>query len=403
MEKETWIDGMMMKGKVYVAGDNVVSSLGFTSEENFAHLKKMETGVKRYNDASLWMEPLMASRVDDVRLEREFAKLGSSAGFTRLEKMMLVSATAALSENKKIDISSSRTLIIVSSTKGNIELLDKEEGKRFEKKRLYLWETAAQVARFMGNPNKPLVVSNACISGVLAIILAKRLLDEGKYDTMVVIGADSLTKFVVSGFQSFKAVSNEVAKPYDAKRAGISLGEGCGTMVLTNDETKLNDAERILVMGGASSNDANHISGPSRTGDGLQMAIEKTLSEAMISAEEVDYISGHGTATQFNDDMESLAVANTQLGAVPMNSLKSYFGHTLGAAGIIESVMGVHSMRQNTLIGTYNFEELGVPATVNIIKDTRAEEVNNCLKTAAGFGGCNAAVLFEKLTSRARA
>lgn len=394
---------MMMKGKVYVAGDNVVSSLGFTSEENFAHLKKMETGVKRYNDASLWMEPLMASRVDDVRLEREFAKLGSSAGFTRLEKMMLVSATAALSENKKIDISSSRTLIIVSSTKGNIELLDKEEGKRFEKKRLYLWETAAQVARFMGNPNKPLVVSNACISGVLAIILAKRLLDEGKYDTMVVIGADSLTKFVVSGFQSFKAVSNEVAKPYDAKRAGISLGEGCGTMVLTNDETKLNDAERILVMGGASSNDANHISGPSRTGDGLQMAIEKTLSEAMISAEEVDYISGHGTATQFNDDMESLAVANTQLGAVPMNSLKSYFGHTLGAAGIIESVMGVHSMRQNTLIGTYNFEELGVPATVNIIKDTRAEEVNNCLKTAAGFGGCNAAVLFEKLTSRARA
>ncbi len=403
MEKETWIDGMMMKGKVYVAGDNVVSSLGFTSEENFAHLKKMETGVKQYNDASLWMEPLMASRVDDVRLEREFAKLGSSEGFTRLEKMMLVSATAALSENKKIDISSSRTLIIVSSTKGNIELLDKEEGKRFEKKRLYLWETAAQVARFMGNPNKPLVVSNACISGVLAIILAKRLLDEGKYDTMVVIGADSLTKFVVSGFQSFKAVSNEVAKPYDAKRTGISLGEGCGTMVLTNDETKLNDAERILVMGGASSNDANHISGPSRTGDGLQMAIEKTLSEAMMPAEEIDFISGHGTATQFNDDMESLAVANTQLGAVPMNSLKSYFGHTLGAAGIIESVMGVHSMRQNTLIGTYNFEELGVPATVNIIKDTRAEEVNNCLKTAAGFGGCNAAVLFEKLTSRARA
>jgi len=394
---------MKMKGKVYVAGDNVVSSLGFTSEENFAHLKKMETGVKQYNDASLWMEPLMASRVDDVRLEREFAKLGSSEGFTRLEKMMLVSATAALSENKKRDISSSRTLIIVSSTKGNIELLDKEEGKRFEKKRLYLWETAAQVARFMGNPNKPLVVSNACISGVLAIILAKRLLDEGKYDTMVVIGADSLTKFVVSGFQSFKAVSNEVAKPYDAKRTGISLGEGCGTMVLTNDETKLNDAERILVMGGASSNDANHISGPSRTGDGLQMAIEKTLSEAMMPAEEIDFISGHGTATQFNDDMESLAVANTQLGAVPMNSLKSYFGHTLGAAGIIESVMGVHSMRQNTLIGTYNFEELGVPATVNIIKDTRAEEVNNCLKTAAGFGGCNAAVLFEKLTSRARA
>ena len=112
---------------------------------------------------------------------------------------------------------------------------------------------------------------------------------------------------------------------------------------------------------------------------------------------EVDYISGHGTATLYNDDMESLAISDSKLDKVPMNSLKSYFGHTLGAAGLIESIIGLHSMRENTLIGTYNYSELGVTMPINIIKKTQPAKVNNFLKTAAGFGGCNAAVFFQKV------
>jgi 3-oxoacyl-[acyl-carrier-protein] synthase-1 len=95
--------------------------------------------------------------------------------------------------------------------------------------------------------------------------------------------------------------------------------------------------------------------------------------------------------------MESLAISDAQLATVPMNSLKSYFGHTLGAAGIIESIIGLHSMRENTLIGTFNHSELGVTMPINIIKNTQSAQVNNFLKTAAGFGGCNAAVLFQKV------
>jgi 3-oxoacyl-[acyl-carrier-protein] synthase-1 len=231
----------------------------------------------------------------------------------------------------------------------------------------------------------------------LAIILGKRLLEENRYDTIIVSGADIMTNFVVSGFQSFKAVSNEVCKPYDASRDGISLGEACGTIVLTNDRSKIQDPQSsIIVKGGASSNDANHISGPSRTGEGLILAIEKTLVEAKMNASEIDFISGHGTATLYNDEMESQAISTTNLQDVPMNSLKSYFGHTLGAAGIIESIIGIHSMKNNTLIGTYNYKEPGVTKPVNIIKETTEKKVNNCLKTAAGFGGCNAAVLFVK-------
>ena len=400
-----------MKLESYIAADNIISPLGFTSSENFEELKKMHTGVKRLETSKLSSEPVCAALVDTLKLNTEFQKLNTKSEFTRLEKMVLLSINDCLKQNSNIDITSKKTIIILSTTKGNIDLLEPSQAAKFDKKRVYLWETANVIAQNFNNPNKPLIVSNACISGVLAIILAKRLLETNQYDTIIVSGVDILTRFVVSGFQSFKAISNEVAKPYDAKRDGISLGEGCGTIVLTNSKSlavKLSmslraesrsevQAFQIIVSGGASSNDANHISGPSRTGEGLFLAIEKTLKEADIKATEVSYISGHGTATLYNDDMESLAITDAQLANVPMNSLKSYFGHTLGAAGVIESIIGLHSMRENTLIGTYNFTELGVPKPINIIKNTTSAEINNFLKTAAGFGGCNAAVFFQKM------
>lgn len=382
----------------FVAADNIISPLGFTSRENFEQLKQNHTGVKFLQYSTLSPEPLYVALVDSERLNNEFAKLNVKEEYTRLEKLTILSISDALKQNSSIDITSSKTAFVFSSTKGNIDLLEKEAGKKFDKKRLYLWETANIIAGHFKNPNKPIVVSNACISGVLAIILGKRLLEEGKYNTVIVSGVDIMTHFVVSGFQSFKAISNEVAKPYDKNRNGISLGEGCGTVILTNKEEKVShNKSKIVVLGGASSNDANHISGPSRTGDGLLLAIEKTLKESKLNPSDIDYISGHGTATLFNDDMESLAITDAHLQDVPMNSLKSYFGHTLGAAGVIESVIGIHSVIENTLIGTYNFDEIGVTAPINVIKSTSEKKIKNCLKTAAGFGGCNAAVMFQEI------
>lgn len=387
-----------MKKETYIISDNIISPLGFSSSENFEQLKAMHTGVQRLEKSALSPEPVCAAAIDSQRLSEEFEKLNISENYTRLEQLFILSITEALQQNPAIDIKSNKTLIILSTTKGNIDLLQPEEAKKFDKKRLFLWETGNVIGRFFKNPNKTIVVSNACISGVLGIITAKRLLEDNAYDTIVVSGADILTHFVVSGFQSFKAVSGEVCKPYDASRDGISLGEACGTMILSNRKELVN-GQPIAVLGGASSNDANHISGPSRTGDGLLIAIEKTLKEAQVVPSDVDYISGHGTATLYNDEMEAQAITSAQLQEVPMNSLKSYFGHTLGAAGLVEAIAGVHSMRNNTLIGTYNFNELGVTLPLNIIKKTEAKQIDTCLKTAAGFGGCNAAVLFQKKNS----
>ncbi|MCW3070988.1 MAG: beta-ketoacyl synthase [Bacteroidetes bacterium] len=384
-----------MKLQSYIIADNIISPLGFSTEENFGQLKQMKTGVQRLEKSDLSAEPVCAAVIDQQRLDDEFKKLNASKAYTRLEQLFILSINDTLKQNPAIEIRSKKTLLILSSTKGNIDLLDPEHKGKFDKKRLFLWETGNVITEHFDNPNKALIVSNACISGVLAIILGKRLLEENNYDTIIVSGGDIMTHFVVSGFQSFKAVSNEVCKPYDAARDGISLGEACGTVVLTNDRSKIKGTA-ITVKGGSSSNDANHISGPSRTGDGLLLAIEKTLKEANMDASQVAYISGHGTATLYNDEMEAQAITTAKLQDVPMNSLKSYFGHTLGAAGIVESIVGIQSMRSNTLIGTYNYSQPGVTMPVNIIKETTGSTVDNCLKTAAGFGGCNAAVLFAK-------
>jgi 3-oxoacyl-[acyl-carrier-protein] synthase-1 len=382
-----------LNNTAYIIADNIISPLGFSSEENFGNLKKNITGIKRLEKSELSPEPVCAGIIDQLRLDNEFQKLEAKNQFTRLEQLFILSINDTLKQDASIDISSPKTLLILSSTKGNIDLLSAENKGRFDKKRLFLWETGNVIASHFNNPNKAIIVSNACISGVLGIIIAKRLLEGDTYDTIIVSGADIMTNFVVSGFQSFKAVSAEVCKPYDAARDGISLGEACGTVVLTN---KKQNRPSIAVKGGSSSNDANHISGPSRTGEGLILSIERALKDSGLKASEIDHISGHGTATLYNDEMEAQAITSTGLEKVPMNSLKSYFGHTLGAAGIVESIIGIHSMKNNTLIGTHNYKEQGLTKPINIISETRTAKINNCLKTAAGFGGCNAAVLFTK-------
>lgn len=381
---------------VFVAADNIISPLGFTSAQNFEQLKQMKTGVQFFENPDFSIEAVHAAVISNQLIEEEFLKLKSAKEFTKLEKLSILSIQNALTRNSAIDIANEKTIFIFSSTKGNIDLLQPELQQKFGKKRLYLWETANVIAKYFENPNTPIVVSNACISGVIALMLGKRLLEINKYENAVIVGADIITHFVVSGFQSFKAVSPNIAKPYDADRNGISLGEAAGTIILTNKQESVSDKHRIIVKGGANSNDANHISGPSRTGDGLLLAIEKALAESNLKSSDIDFISGHGTATLFNDEMESLAITDAHLEKVPMNSLKSYFGHTLGAAGIIESVITLESMRNNFIIGTYNYKNPGTSKPINITTKTYESELNNCLKTAAGFGGCNAAIVFSK-------
>lgn len=379
---------------VFAAQGNIISSLGFTAAENFSAMEQGRSGIEKFSKPEFLPFPFYASLLSDKKLNTEFSTLSGNNNFTRLEKIFILSI-ADVFKQSGLKPEDENTLLIISTTKGNINLLEQENYSGFSESRLLLAEMAKIIADFFGMKNTPLVVSNACISGVLAIITAQRLIASGQYTNVIVSGGDLVSEFTLSGFNSFKALSDEPCRPYDIARKGISLGEGCGTLLLTSDENLLDISnKKIVVAGGSVSNDANHISGPSRTGEELALAINIAMAEAEVAGQ-IDFISAHGTATLFNDEMESKAFSNAGLADVPLNSMKGFFGHTLGAAGVIEALITLESMRRNIVLPSPGYEVSGLPVTLNVIRQTEHKVINTTLKTASGFGGCNAAVVFK--------
>jgi 3-oxoacyl-[acyl-carrier-protein] synthase-1 len=373
--------------QVFIASHNIISSLGFSSDENFSRFFAGQSGIQMLDEPRVSAEVIPASVIDRNAFNKLYNnELKDNNASTYFEKLMLLSAHLAL-KNSGIDASAADTLFILSTTKGNVELLaDENPGAN-----IHLWHSAQLLREHFHNPNEGIVVSNACISGISATILGMRLIQSGQYNHVVVVGADVLSKFVVAGFQSFHSLSGQACRPFDKDRDGLTLGEGAATIVLTNQANRC-QPPFIEMVSGATSNDANHISGPSRTGEGLLIAIEQTLK----GFKAIDLISAHGTATPYNDDMESKAISRAGLSHVPVNSLKGYIGHTLGAAGIIETVAHVGSLVQNHSIGTVGYREFGVAENIAIEAEGTERAINHVLKLASGFGGCNAALLLKK-------
>lgn len=369
---------------------NILSPLGMSSAENYVAVKAGCSMLKRYE--GLWglPDPFVASLMDREKVEQAFAAITEKNSYTFFEKMIILSASKAL-EQTQINPASDKVLFILSTTKGNVFLLDQRE-TGFPKQRVLLGETARQMTEFFHNPNMPLVVSNACISGVCAQIEAMRNLESGVFDYVVVVGCDVQSAFIVSGFQSFKALSDEPCKPFDANRKGLNLGEAAATIIYTRkDEISEND---WVAHRGAIRNDANHISGPSRTGEGSYRALKIALGD--LNPDRIAFINAHGTATLYNDEMESVAIERAGLSQVPVNGLKGYYGHTMGAAGVLETILSVLAVDDNNILATKGFEALGVTHPIVVSKLNQSTGKRAFIKLLSGFGGCNAALLMAK-------
>jgi 3-oxoacyl-[acyl-carrier-protein] synthase-1 len=377
----------MMKD-VFIVSDNIISPVGNTAADNFHALINNESGIKEHVLPSLSPVPFYASLLEEELSEKILIAPGV---YTKFEQLLILSVSNAL-QNCGIDITSPETILIISSTKGNISLLETTAVDALIKESIGLPASAKKIAGYFKLVNTPLIISNACISGLTALLTGKRLLEMGRYKHAVVAGADIISSFILSGFQSFQAISARPCRPFDAARNGINLGEAAATIILSSE---INN-KSVQLTGGGVTNDANHISGPSRSGQELCMAINKALKQAGVSAADIGFISAHGTATIYNDEMEAKAFSQAGMEATPVNSLKGYYGHTLGAAGIVESVITIHSLQQNKMIPTRGFQQSGVSKPITICRESMVINTNHCLKTASGFGGCNAALVFSK-------
>ena len=377
--------------EVFIVSDNIVSPLGLTAGANFAQLKKGVSGIRLHEDALLSPDPVYASLLESTT-ELAVTEKGLYP-YTKFEKLLIASIQESMAGDP-VDTTRDRTVLIISSTKGNISLIEPGSINESLEKRIALPVSAGLVAEYFRFANKPVVISHACISGLVALITGMRLLQSGKFDTAVVAGADIITKFILSGFRSFQAISNEPCRPFDARRSGITLGEGAASVILS--VKKPAGDHFIKITGGAISNDANHISGPSRTGEELFQSVKSAMDEAHTGIDDIDFISAHGTATLYNDEMEAKAIHLAGMQKIPVNSLKGFYGHTLGAAGLIETVAAIHSLKENVVLPTPGFGEPGTSLPLNVTRSLQNGGYKGCLKTASGFGGCNAAVVFQR-------
>jgi len=373
----------------YLLNDAIISPLGFNTTVNIEAIRKSESALKFHDDSRFFENGYYAGLIENEEINRQFNSIGNSLLYTKLEKLLILAINRVVEQSSFIDFNT--TGLIISTTKGNIDLLEKNE---FSSDRLYLWKMAQVIADFFGFIQKPLVVSNACISGALAIKTANDFIGIGKFSNVIVAGGDLVSEFVLSGFNSFQAISSEPCRPFSNDRKGVSLGEAAAAVLIGSD--KSNTTKKVAYIDAVTANDANHISGPSRTGEGLYQSIFRLLQRNQIDGSHIDYLSAHGTATIYNDEMEAIAFHRAGLESVPVNSYKGYFGHTLGTSALIESILTKHSLLNSELFVSHNFTETGVSKNLNIIQENQKKEMKLALKTASGFGGCNLAMLLKK-------
>ena len=357
--------------KVVCIGESILSPLGATPAENFAAVCRGESALQRYEGIFGVREPFVASLIDRGRW--------TVPGRTFFDSIVIEAARRAV-EAAGIDPASPRTAFVLSTIKGNIEFIDTQD--------VTLACSARRLADAFGNPNPAVVVSNACISGLAALLQGRRMLLSGRFDHVVVVGAEVQSRFIVTGFQSLKALSEAPCKPFDATRDGLNLGEAAAAVVLGFGE------EGWELVDGAVRNDANHISGPARTGEGSYKALRYVLKHT--SPKELAFVNVHGTSTLYNDEMEAIAIDRAGLLDVPVNALKGTFGHTMGAAGILESILSMHAVDAGIVLPTRGFSELGVSRPVRVSALAGTTDKRAFVKLLSGFGGVNGALLFRK-------
>lgn len=358
--------------------DNIYSPLGTTTLANFESVVEGRSALRQYalpngsrHVASLFPEKM---RKDDV-------------DFTFFERLCILSASDAI-DRAGINPSSPSVRFFIASTKGNVHLLAKGEIER-----ALPGSSADLICRHFGNPNPPFVISNACISGLSAQIIAMRTIEAGLCNTAVVIGCDIQSDFIISGFQCLHALSPDRCRPFDRDRCGLNLGEAAATIVYSTD-FQTSPEFKWVIKAGAMCNDANHISGPSRTGEGSF----RCLQALSLDANKLAFVSVHGTSTLYNDEMESIAIERAGLSDVPIFSLKGIYGHTMGAAGILETILSMQAIAHGMIPGTPGFEKIGVSGKINVCSHSRTTDRHSFVKLMSGFGGCNAAIRFDYIT-----
>lgn len=356
---------------VEVIGHSLITPLGIGVQTNYQQIMAGRSA-------------LTLQRAEDWHVNEDFYAgiipdelLSSDIQGSRPFRLALQSLRLAMGSDKWDNCE--RTQLFLATTKGDIDIP--------------LPMFAQQLNEAIGLCLPPVVVSNACTSGVCAQVAAQRAIQSGRIDCAIVCGVEVVSRFIVSGFQSLHAMSTQPCQPFSMNRMGINLGEAAVSIIYHG--TKVCTSDRWLVVSSAISSDAYHISAPSKHGTGSAQALTEALGN--LPHEQLAFINVHGTGTLFNDEMEAQALNRASLNEIPIFSLKGYYGHTMGAAGLLETLISMESVENHSMPATLGYDEdLGTSLPVKVSSTNQPVEGRAFLKLISGFGGSNAVVLMVK-------
>ena len=383
----------------------LVTALGHGREATFAALREGRTGLARRGfetadigswlgvvdglDGMAWREDLTAYDCRNNRLAELALRTDGFAGAVR--------AAAARWGAQRIGV------FLGTSTSG---ILQTEVAYRHRSpdgalpESLHYGQThnTASVARYvraaLGLTGPACVVSTACSSSAKVYAAAQRLVHLGLVDAAVVGGVDSLCMTTLYGFKALELTSGEICRPWDAARAGLSIGEAAAFALLEREGGERPARAMGWLLGAGESSDGHHMSSPHPQGAGAALAMRAALAHAGLRPEQVDYLNLHGTGTPGNDAAEDQAVCAVFGSSLPCSSTKGYTGHTLGAAGGVEASIALLALQHGLAPPSLNLQQQDPALHAGLLRESLQRPLKVVLSNSFGFGGSNASLVF---------
>ena len=393
---------------VFVTGIGVVSAMGVGVEANFNALRSHKTGIGKNTLIDGLFEETFVGELQLSNTElKQLVDIKSELSIPRTALLGIIAAKEALGNTSLSK--SVRTGFINGSTVGGMDLSEDyfrelyldDDDKNFQLLATHDLGTVSNIiAKSLGGPTYVNTISTACSSSANSIMLGARMIKSGLIDRVLVGGSDALSRFTINGFRSLMIYDKELCKPFDKDRKGLNLGEGAGYLLLENKHSLKESKNTILsrLVGWANANDAYHQTGTSPEGDGAMKAMKGALGKANLSANEIDYINAHGTATQNNDQSESNALKRVfKDEKINFSSTKGFTGHTLGASGGIEAVFSVLSLLNQCVFPNINCDSaMDGLSDLPVLAFKKDLSINNVMSNSFGFGGNSTSLIFSR-------
>lgn len=404
--------------RVVVTGMAGITSLGETADQIFAQFEQGNSGIRYMPEWEQFtdLRSKLAGPVASYTIPKHFNRK-VTRGMGRVALMSTVCAEKALEDAALLNdpiLSSGQTGVAFGSSAGSVDAI-REFGSMLHDNnmnklnattyiRMMSHTSAVNMTVYFGLKGLTLPTSSACTSGSMAIGQAYEAIKYGKQTVMLAGGAEELSAAGSAVFDVLLATSSQnehpekTPRPFDAKRDGLVIGEGAGCLILEEYEHAKARGAKIYaeVIGYGSNSDGQHVTRPDS--EMMGRCMELALSDARVPADQVDYVNAHGTSTDQGDIAESQATARV-LGKKPISSLKSYFGHTLGACGAIEAWLSIEMMLRSQFIATLNLEEIDALCgdLDYIVQQSRKMNANMIMSNNFAFGGINTSLIFKRV------